>query len=68
MTTPQQQAFTKAYNDGITVGVRQERQRIAKLLDKILLEQADWSQHSVAMLYAELQLLEPVPDYDPNQE
>jgi hypothetical protein len=66
MTTPQQQAFNKAYNGGITDGITMERKRIAKLLDKILLEQAEWSQHSVAMLYAELQLLEPVPEYDPN--
>jgi hypothetical protein len=66
MTTAQQQAYNRAYNEGITAGVRNERQRIAKLLDKILLEQAEWSQHSVAMLYAELQLLEPVPEYDPN--
>jgi hypothetical protein len=65
MTTPQQHAFNRAYQGGITDGIRKERKRIADLLDKILLEQADWSKHSVAMLYKELDLLQPVPEYDP---
>lgn len=70
MTTPQQQAYQRAYQDGITEGIRAERQRIAKLLEKMT-SKYKWATNpeytllSIEGMFKDLGVLEPVAEYDP---